>query len=130
MVLDFGGQALFKQSGLEQDTGLLKDRWAQDGSDIKVLTHNGTASGTVYTVTAGKRLYVNSIYIGAAYQGNWFLKDNSTDKLVYVNNPSAYENETLVFDPPLFFDTSVEYVENVAVTSMIITINGWEEEAP
>jgi len=133
MVLDFGKGSLFRPSGLEQDTGVLRDRWGQDGSEIKNFSKDISTSGVVVTVTAGKRLFVSSVIIagyGSAGVGAGQLKDGSggSVRLSYYI-PSSESTVTIPISTPLYFDTELYYNEvNASVGTM--TLQGWEEDAP
>ena len=128
MSLGFGG--VFPRTGLEQDTGLLRPRWGQDGSALKNFVVDLTADATVYTVTAGKKFYVASIVITTpTTSGGILLKDGGaggTAKLDYKLNSATAGLAHAYFDPPLEFATDLYYDEDGTVTGSM-TITGWEE---
>ena len=129
MVIDLGSGSLFKPTGLEQDTGLLKERWDQTGSVVKNITKSTVTAGTAYTVTAGKRLYVSFVAVSDTGTGAGSIRDTSggADKLQWKFGSAG----TLQFSPPvpLFFDTEVYYDESSA-SGGTISITGWEEASP
>ncbi|MCK4501309.1 hypothetical protein KAU11_12485, partial [Candidatus Babeliales bacterium] len=69
---------LFERTGLEQDTGLLKQRWGQDGSTVVNIAGQETGDGTLRTVTAGKTLYLSDISIvNAGGNASFNLRDGN-----------------------------------------------------
>lgn len=132
MVLDFGKGSLFRPSGLEQDTGLLRDRWGQDGSSIFNIVFVSSIDATVYTVTAGKRLFISSIVIsedGAGGDGALFDGGAGGTQKFDFSNPGAKGTIGFNLSTPLYFDTDVYYNEGAACSGSI-TLTGWEEDAP
>jgi len=131
MVLDFGKGSLFRPSGLEQDTGLLKERWAQDGSTLvnaAVFVDASPNNLTVYTVTAGKRLYVNYISaVDGSSDFNGVLKDGGSGGTIKFSYQGLIETSSVYSLPtPIYFDTSV--FAEFAATNGYIIITGWEED--
>lgn len=121
MTTSFG---LFGARPLEQDTGVLAPRYLQEGSTIvneHVTNPNNT---TLYTVTAGKTLYVNTITIGEITGGNNTITvaDNATTLTILA--VPANQQTTIQFATPLKFGTSVKLPSNTACE---FTISGWEE---
>lgn len=133
MVLDLGSGSLFRPQGLEQETGLISDRWGQTGSTIKNLTKDLSTDGTVYTVTSGKRLFISSGVITDTAGANvGLLRDGGaggTLKLTW-RSPTAQESVYLSFPTPLYFDTDVYYDESVGSATGSLTLTGWEEDQP
>ena len=122
--------ALFERSGLQQDTGLLRERWNQDGSIVKSATGSGdNTTVTILTVSTGKAFYCkNMIFRQENNPGvspiTCDIKDDTTPK-VLVNSLGG---ETIqgVFPAPVKFLTSVK----MTVTgTWSVTVVGWEEDA-
>jgi len=127
MVLDLGRGGLFRNEGLEQDTGRLSERWGQDGSDIKNLYRVTTSSGTVYTVTAGKRLFIVSLIVEEDGDGDGSLSDGGAGGTVKFSYAfAAAGNLPVNFSSPIYFDTDVFFTE-VAGSTGSISLYGWEE---
>ena len=121
--------ALFERTGLQQDTGLLRERWNQEGSTITdgTATHDGASSTeTILTVSAGKTFYcklivfTNSAGSGAAV--SLTVKDGSTVKAI-AEIPFETTRD-LPLASPLAFSTDVN-VTSPGIWS--ITAVGWEE---
>ena len=122
--------ALFERGGLEQDTGLLKQRWAQDGSKLFNGDFGITSSDIVYTVTAGKILYIQTITIfnESANTLTYVFQDHWTTKYTGgMPNNSQFQTVRLFFDPPLEFKTNIDITRNYNIN---VTMTGWEEDAP
>lgn len=141
MVLDLGAGSLFKNSGLQQDTGLLKGRWGQDGSNRRdVSVSYANTDGTILTVTAGKVFYLQSLSYSTNYnaagtnQGQ--IKDGGTGGTVKIYLACLPLNQMfpIVFDPPIAFTTDVfhEFINTglVGEGTWIYNVTGWEEDAP
>lgn len=122
--------ALFERTGLEQDTGLLKERWGQEGSEIVNISEANVSSDTsLYTVTTGKVLYIKQIFFvdASGLTGEFYLKDGSGGSTKFTGNTYANNGSySLVFDAPLKFEDSVYFDEAVGV-GVNITLSGWEE---
>lgn len=133
MVLDFGSQSLFQNQGLQQDTGLLSDRWGQPGSKIKNIYFTDS-SGTKYTVSSGKRLFISSMTVTDAtpnlVQG--LIKDGGSGGTTktQVAFPSARTTASFTFATPLYFDTDVYYTDTAGFGAGAFTLTGWEEDKP
>ena len=123
---------LFERGPLEQSTGILDERWGQDGSDLvndTVLAALGDT--TLYTVSAGKRLFIKDIYVSCR---------NATAVIyLYDGTPGPYnkkiafyllanENQSLTLSTPLFFDTSVVISVVGAGAASDVSVTGWEED--
>lgn len=135
MVLTFNN-SLFKTQGLEQDTGLLKSRWAQDGSSLKSFNITiGGADATVYTVTAGKRLHIDYIvYVinPTSSAETCYLRDGTGGTIKFSFNLPANPTNSLNFTlpTPIYFDTSLYFDQVGTAGSGEIYLTGWEEDAP
>ncbi len=131
MGVNFG---LFQPTGLENDTGLLRDRWGQDGSEHKQFYYDGGAgSSTVYTVTTGKVLYINTIFIGGADDSGAGinLKDGGAggDVIIQAFRPRILSEYVQIDLPtPIKFETDV-YSGTSQAGDADVTLIGWEEEA-
>ena len=104
----------------------LKDRWQQSGSTP--ITINSTAAhATIYTVTAGKKLYITTVYtILTLDPDECTLRDGGAGGAVRfsqneptINVPCQYN-----FSTPLRFTTNVFYD---GIMSNTTTLIGWEE---
>jgi hypothetical protein len=131
MALNFSG--LNETPGLYDDIGSLKERWAQEDSTVFNLTTDFTSDKTIYTVTAGKRLYIKNIFCqGAGTTGNFELRDGGaggTMKISIYEPASAQEPQTIYFEVPLYFDTDI-YCNEGGACNGYITLTGWEEDRP
>lgn len=131
MVL--GGNTLFPRDGLYNEDGTLKERWQQDGSALINLSFDNNSDRTIYTVTAGKILYVTSVFVtvtGVAGDG-WLLRDNGiggTTRLQATNSTTKGTNYQITCNPPLKFETDVYNVESGTCNSHV-SLTGWEENA-
>ena len=76
MGLDFGG-SLFPQQGLLQEDGILSEQWAQEGRTLKNIYDNVNTDHTILTATAGKDIFIKSIFVSAsaATGGDFSLMD-------------------------------------------------------
>ena len=117
---------LFTPTGLEQDTGLLKERWAQDGSTLITVQNTVTTAGSaLYTVTAGKTFYLGqAIAYHQLVDKTMTILDNATKKVEWATGGTLAAT-TMNFDPPIAFVTSVNVDTNT--NSGEITFTGWEE---
>jgi hypothetical protein len=117
---------LFQKTGLEQDTGLLKERWDQDGSTYVTATDTfnfGTPSDqTIHTTTAGKTFYAKQLMFSGTAAVVCTIKDNST-AIMTITFPTT--GEFYNFTTPLKFSTSA--VWNCDAGTNTITLVGWEE---
>lgn len=129
MVLNFGG-GIFEKPGLYDDSGLISERWGQDGSTVKnfvfsVLSTDGTT--TEYTVTSGKTLYVKQVIVST--QANWNgalqIKDSGTVKIILDTLAEGFV--VLNFETPLQFNTSLVSFETGSTGDSDFTVTGWEE---
>lgn len=127
---------LFRREGLQQDTGLLRDRWNQEGSVLKSSTvYLGTSHETLFTVTAGKALFIKTITFftgeGAGVHTTT-IRDGGSGGVVKVSLAAAANTigiqYTMVFDAPLKFETDCVAVQ-LAAAALSITAIGWEEDA-
>lgn len=127
MALNFGGGQIFSPEGLYNDIGKLNERWAQDGSEIINILGDNVSNETVYTVTAGKKLFVKCIFFDSAIAGDVSadLRDGGaggTGKIdFHVLQDDTY---MATFEVPLVFETSI-YINSTG--DVDLTITGWEE---
>ena len=116
------GTQLFERGLLEQETGVLADRWGQPGSTpVNAFT---SVTATLHTVTTGKKLYITCITVvdnGAI--GVAELKDGGAGGTVKIKiRTPADTTAVVVLSTPLIFETDV-----LATTGADVTITGWEE---
>lgn len=118
--------SLFPREGLLNDVGTLKQRWGQDGSEIMNIFGNGVDDEIIYTVTAGKRLFVTSLVLDTAGVGNVSaqLKDAVGGDIKIEWNLTDPQTLIVNLDTPLYFDTNVYIVSTNAAD---VTLTGWEE---
>ena len=119
------GTQLFERGLLEQETGVLADRWGQPGSVPVNLTGTG-GSETLHTVTAGKTLYISTITVmrsDAVAVAEY--KDGGAGGTKKIDiNALQDTTATVVLAVPLKFETDV-YAGNGA--SVKTAMSGWEE---
>lgn len=124
---------LFEHTGLEQDTGLLSERWGQEGSEVINTSTSTSSDVTLRTVTAGKVFYVTTVFVSVigGGSGNFDLRDGGLGGSVRFGMVAGAtdDNETVFFTTPLKFETDVFYNETGASGSRYITLSGWEEDA-
>jgi hypothetical protein len=124
---------LFQTPGLYNDIGDLKERWGQDGSTIKNFHFATDADTAVYTVTAGKRLYINFMMISeSGSSGAGDLNDGGaggTVKITFHNDSAVSGTIIANLSTPIYFDTDIYYNETLGCTGFM-TLTGWEEESP
>jgi len=120
---------LFPKSGLQQDTGLLAPRWAQEGRTPISFTSSKSSTGTSYTVTAGKKFYMTNLSVGAVGTGGDFgLLDGSGGSQRFATPVgTAGSSVSYFFDTPLLYDVSVYFGEGGAC-SVTLSASGWEEK--
>lgn len=121
---------LFERGLLEQETGLLKERWQQEGS--RVINYSGDldTNTTLYTVTPGMKLYVSYLIISTETAGNSTIRltdgEGGTEifrDLIY----EQYEGRQYNLKVPLVFTTDVYAI--VVSKDYNISFGGWEEPA-
>jgi hypothetical protein len=122
---------LFARGPLEQETGLLRERWGQEGSTIVNASISTTIDATVVTVTAGKVIYINSLLMSCsanAATNSFVFKDGDTGTIVFRDTAKMEVGGNLVynFPTPLKFETSV-YFDGAADITWNINMQGWEE---
>ena len=119
--------SLFPREGLYNDVGTLNPRYNQDGADIINIFGNGVDDEIIYTVTAGKRLFITSAVLDTAAVGNVSaqLKDAQVGAVKIEFNLTDPQTSYANFDTPLYFDTSV-YIASTNAAD--ITLTGWEED--
>jgi len=106
----------------------LLERWQQDGSTIKNIYYADAENDTIYTVTAGKKLYIKQlIYVSIAGAFSQTLNDGGGAGTIKVKYSSLVAGTTyqVSFDVPLEFSTDV-YVATAGGNTHI-TLVGWEE---
>lgn len=130
MTLNFG-----LLPGTEID---LKERWQQQGSTL-INTQNTISSGstTIRTVTAKKKTYITSVIISYEKDGDandivdgdkWSILDNATTKIAMIGATALQgTTQTLVFNTPMSFSTSIVVSETAGQFGFSITFLGWEE---
>ena len=98
--------ALFERSGLQQDTGLLSERWGQEGSVLR--SGKGFDGQTLLTVTAGKTFYLKSVsfYITTGAPEQTSIRDSGNEK-VGIAGSANQEASSIVFSAPIAFTTKV-----------------------
>ena len=112
----------FNRGPLQQDTGLLRERWQQSGSGI-VNVYGAKTAGTgvlVYTVTAGKTLYITDMVILG--NGSVTILDLTNNKMS-LNLVSGVDH-TYTFKTPLFFTNTVKLT---MTNNLSLSLLGWEE---
>lgn len=120
---------LFERGGLQQDTGLLKERWGQEGSSVLNLYDSVSADTTLHTVTTNKTAYIKQITISSQSGGGSdaiFVKDGSTTKIFQTLQSGSEMFYDFVFQVPLEFTSSIELVEQDSINCRV-TMTGWEE---
>lgn len=127
MVLDLGKGGLFSPSGVEQDTGRLPERWGQDGSTIINISKSAITSGSAYTVTSGKRLFVSFLGVEDTGTGSGKVTDTSGGADKFAWKFGAAGTIVVSFPTPLYFDTEVYYHEGTSSSGTLVLI-GWEED--
>lgn len=119
---------LFQRSGLEQESGIMSERWGQEGSEIINIADSSAGSGgeTMLTITAGKTGYITAVI----FQGDGVsastvqIKDNATVRLyvqIGANDVFRYEPKT-----PLKFETSIVFDSSSGNIS--VNMHGWQED--
>lgn len=124
-----GISSLFPRSPLEQDTGIIDERWAQEGSVVVNTSNTFSSDSTLYTVTAGKKFYVKTMLIqqNNTTSGTGALEDGVGDRRTFIRMGNvAGQNVAVTFDTPLVFEDSV-YVNVWGSASINVTLSGWEE---
>lgn len=104
----------------------LKPRWQQSGS-TPVTINSTTAHGTIYTVTAGKKLYITNVFtILTTDVDECTLRDGGAGGTVKFSQgePSINVPYQYNFSTPLQFNTNVFYD---GIRPNITTLIGWEE---
>lgn len=134
MALNFGGNQMFPQAGLYDDIGSIKERWQQEGSNVLnflQLKSGGTGHTLVYTVPAGKVVYITQLHISctANFDGAVSIEDNVTDLIYWGAALLTTGNQTVNMGTPLKFETTVRIWDNGTVGSAQFAIVGWEENS-
>ena len=122
---------LFEYGGLQQETGRLQERWGQDGSDLVNVNDINPANGdTIYTVTAGKVLYVDvALLVDRGATGTFTITDGSGGSVVLSGSTGTNVGQALpsTLKSPLKFEDSVYFNIISGSVSLDITLSGWEE---
>ena len=138
MALNFSG-GMFDRPGLYDETGLLSERWNQEGSTI-INSRGSTASGhTLHTVTAGKVAFLKEIVFmlndaggGGASEGVYIRDGGSGGSIeVQIGFPAWMVNKDNIYinlNVPIKFTTDI-YFHPFNSISHMVTITGWEEKA-
>ena len=120
---------LFQRTGLEQDTGILSERWGQEGSDLISPFGSfdliGSGFETIYTVTTGKIFYVKTIHFLIETAGAITISDSDHVTKLQIKTPATTQSQVLELVTPLAFTTQVDIGYNAQ--KMSITFVGWEE---
>ena len=124
--LNFSGGGLFEQAGLFDDIGKLSPYYLQEGKDVINIHDSNVDIDTIYTVSSGKVLYVQTMMVVEDDNTNYvgIVLDGITTKTEF--RLSAYETKVFYFDPPLKFETDIEFIGSGEID---ITMTGWEEDA-
>lgn len=122
---------LFDRGGLQQDTGLIKERWGQDGSVIVNIADSFASDRTLYTVTAGKVFYCTTAQIAQnnTTSGGGFIRDGGAagdSKIVMRLGNVAGQNVVVNYSTPIVFETDV-YADIWGGASVAVILTGWEE---
>jgi len=128
---------LFERGGLQQETGLLKARWAQDGSELVNGYKLNPMSEILRSTTTGKIFYIQSIILTNLSSSTmginiWdYVSGPNMIQRHEIHLPAGYaQNITQFFDPPLKFISYFRLGWIGTVRSCTITYLGWEEDAP
>ena len=118
MALNF-----FDRGPLEQDTGVLAPRYLQEGSDAKTAQKSNT--GTVLTVTSGKKLYVSTISYYNTAANTVTVRDGGASGTIIHTHSAPVSNVLYSISPttPFVFETDVY----LASSNGYVVITGWEE---
>jgi len=132
---------LFERNPLDADTGLQKQRWAQEGSTLW-NDNEGISSAseeTIYSVPTGKVLYVTDVVVqivssNTSANDYGYLEDGNggTQKLsIEARSYSGGEVIPFNFSSPLVFETSIYWAHGSPSINMSanLTFSGWLENA-
>lgn len=133
--------ALFERTALTDGTQVTVPRYLQEGSSVVNISEGiyEGASETVYTVPAGKKLYVTDVTVQIVSSNNsaddyGFLKDGSSGDVKIVIEARSYTGGEVIpfnFATPIVFTDSIYWIIGApgAVMSAQLTISGWLENA-
>jgi len=113
------------------DRSEISERWGQDGSEVVNIAYDNAVDQTIYTVTAGKTLFIKSLFIVVMDNSatTWIqLKDATGGSIRWLWESAANSKFTyisLTLDAPLVFNTEV-YV-NSNTLHYDVNLTGWEE---
>jgi len=116
---------LFDRGGLQQETGLLRERWGQDGSNL-VSAGDLITNDTLITVSAGKTLFISQVtFSGRGTSQTMNLRDGGIGGDIRFRS-FIFESltQTVMFQSPLKFETSL-YANNTG--DIEVSVSGWEE---
>ena len=120
---------LFQAGPLQQDSGDLSERWGQDGSVIVNVANGASNSVTIYTVTAGKTLYVKTVFMNRLSAGasRAYLRDGGSGGTIKFSYQfkEQYDGLPSTVEVPLAFTTDV-YLDGSG-DEFLYTLVGWEE---
>jgi len=133
MALDFGGSGMFPNPGLLDDIGKLNERWQQEGSSLKNIYdvfYANVSPKTIYTVTAGKVLYVHNFLINVKiiFAAEVSINDSAIPKKLFYNDTLTVGEHMVSFNPPLKFNSYIRFVSSTT-GQLSVTMIGWEEDA-
>ena len=124
-----GNGGLFQRQGLLNDVGLLKERWNQEDSNHVLISTGGNTDGVVYTVTAGKTLYIKAVILTtnatAGNQSLVIIKDAAAIKGSFIAAFDSIPTVPTNLDVPMSFTTNVNLDYTGATTRLVLI--GWEE---
>lgn len=127
--MGLGGFGLFPPSPLENESGLLKERWDQEGSTgINAYAAGSNTTLTLHTVSTGKTAYIKNLVLTNtnAYDGTstitFTISDNTTTVFKVVQLQGT--TETVVPFTPFKFTTSIKIAFSGDCNASVV---GWEE---
>lgn len=129
MVLTNSG-SLFQNQSLLNEDGSIKERWAQQGSELVNTYTYLSSSTTVRTTTANKTLFVSQITVqkvSGVSAINFMDGGAGGSQRLRADFANWAAGDVVVYNfaVPLAFSTDL-YL-SIGVLTAIITITGWEE---
>lgn len=110
---------------------IVLERWQQDGASLINIHWDDDVMNdeTIYTVTAGKTLYITQIIFTDTDSDEFRFDDGQggTTKMTFDGMDNTYSPHTINFKTPLKFETSVWFEEVGVITSFKFIMVGWEE---
>lgn len=120
---------MFPKPGLYNNEGSLRERWGQGANDLIAVSDNTLIDESMYTVTAGKRLFVKTVVVkDAAASATCYARFKDAvggADLLTVSIIGSGVEKALTLDVPIAFDTEVYIGTGTAVD---VSIVGWEED--